>query len=49
LRIALAERSGPRIPLLDSDQEVVRLCAERVLSEDTTASGGNASLLALSH
>jgi RHH-type proline utilization regulon transcriptional repressor/proline dehydrogenase/delta 1-pyrroline-5-carboxylate dehydrogenase len=49
LRIALAERSGPRIPLLDSAEEVVRLCAERVLSEDTTASGGNASLLALSH
>jgi RHH-type proline utilization regulon transcriptional repressor/proline dehydrogenase/delta 1-pyrroline-5-carboxylate dehydrogenase len=49
LRIALAERRGPRIALLDSGQEAVRLCAERVLSEDTTASGGNASLLALSH
>ena len=46
MRVLLAERKGPRIPILDSADGPVRLCGERVVSEDTTASGGNATLLA---
>ena len=46
VRIALARRAGPRVPLFRSIDDPVRLCVERVVSEDTTASGGNASLLA---
>jgi RHH-type proline utilization regulon transcriptional repressor/proline dehydrogenase/delta 1-pyrroline-5-carboxylate dehydrogenase len=45
--VALARRSGLRIPLFCSTDDPVRLSVERVVSEDTTASGGNASLLAV--
>ena len=49
LRKTLAARPGPRIPLLGGQADAVQLCVERVICEDTTAAGGNASLLALSH
>ncbi|MGF1475524.1 MAG: bifunctional proline dehydrogenase/L-glutamate gamma-semialdehyde dehydrogenase PutA [Geminicoccaceae bacterium] len=48
LRTALAMREGARIPLIRSDDDLVRWYGESVVSEDTTASGGNASLLAAS-
>ena len=45
-RQALAERKGPLIPLI-STNDMKRLCVlERHLCIDTTAAGGNASLLA---
>ncbi|WP_350333227.1 bifunctional proline dehydrogenase/L-glutamate gamma-semialdehyde dehydrogenase PutA [Coralliovum pocilloporae] len=47
LRQILAKRPGPRIPVIRSDADTARwLTVERVVSEDTTASGGNATLLA---
>ncbi|MDX6750213.1 bifunctional proline dehydrogenase/L-glutamate gamma-semialdehyde dehydrogenase PutA [Geminicoccaceae bacterium 1502E] len=48
IRQALARRDGPRVPLLRSTDDAVRLCVERAVSEDTTASGGNPSLLGIS-
>lgn len=45
LRIALAERSGPLLPLI-TDAEPSRFVVERHVCIDTTASGGNAELLA---
>ena len=48
LRGALAMRAGPRIALLQAADDAVQLCVERVVSEDTTAAGGNTTLLALS-
>ncbi|UEM03737.1 bifunctional proline dehydrogenase/L-glutamate gamma-semialdehyde dehydrogenase PutA [Skermanella rosea] len=47
LRRALAERDGRRVPLASLDDGVERFATERVVSIDTTASGGNASLLTL--
>ncbi|MCP5373702.1 MAG: bifunctional proline dehydrogenase/L-glutamate gamma-semialdehyde dehydrogenase PutA [Hyphomicrobiales bacterium] len=47
LRQALAGRDGPILPLLDGGAGLLDFVTERVLSIDTTASGGNASLLAL--
>ncbi len=47
IRQTLAARSGARIPILTSDEPIYRYCAERVISVDTTASGGNASLLSI--
>lgn len=47
IRRILAARDGTRIPILSSDEPIYRYCAERVISVDTTASGGNASLLSL--
>ncbi len=47
LRSALARRSGIRIPLLDADTPLARFSLERVVTIDTTASGGNASLLTM--
>ncbi|MEZ5657335.1 MAG: bifunctional proline dehydrogenase/L-glutamate gamma-semialdehyde dehydrogenase PutA [Burkholderiaceae bacterium] len=47
LRRRLAARAGQRIPILDNAEPLVSLCVERVVSVDTTASGGNAQLLAL--
>jgi RHH-type proline utilization regulon transcriptional repressor/proline dehydrogenase/delta 1-pyrroline-5-carboxylate dehydrogenase len=44
-RLALAEKPGRRVPLVASDGELAILCSEWSVSEDTTASGGNASLL----
>ena len=49
MRRVLAARDGPRIALLRAADDAVLLCVERVVSEDTTAAGGNTTLLALSH
>ena len=47
IRKALASRDGVRIPVLPTNIDVPKwLRVERVISEDTTASGGNATLLA---
>ena len=46
LRVVLAERPGPRLPLIEVMDDAERLVTERVISVDTTASGGNATLLA---
>ena len=45
-RQALARREGPIIPLITSDADAGRLILERHVCIDTTASGGNAELLA---
>ena len=45
-RIALAERDGKLIPLISELVELDRLIVERHLCIDTTAAGGNASLIA---
>ncbi|MEM9225570.1 MAG: L-glutamate gamma-semialdehyde dehydrogenase [Pseudomonadota bacterium] len=42
----LARRDGPILPLLSHIDEVERFLLERVVTIDTTAAGGNASLLA---
>ncbi|WP_020560750.1 bifunctional proline dehydrogenase/L-glutamate gamma-semialdehyde dehydrogenase PutA [Thiofilum flexile] len=47
LRQVLAQRSGVRVQLLQLKEGWQRFCTERVVTIDTTASGGNASLLAL--
>ena len=46
LRQALAARDGKRIPLLSEEDFALRLQLERHVCVDTTAAGGNASLLA---
>ncbi|MGL4404419.1 MAG: bifunctional proline dehydrogenase/L-glutamate gamma-semialdehyde dehydrogenase PutA, partial [Notoacmeibacter sp.] len=46
IRLFLAEVSGARITLEKSNADAERFYAEKSVSEDTTASGGNASLLA---
>jgi RHH-type proline utilization regulon transcriptional repressor/proline dehydrogenase/delta 1-pyrroline-5-carboxylate dehydrogenase len=46
IRQALAARPGPIIPLLTSPDDICGLVSERTLCIDTTAAGGNASLLA---
>ncbi|MEM9146566.1 MAG: bifunctional proline dehydrogenase/L-glutamate gamma-semialdehyde dehydrogenase PutA [Pseudomonadota bacterium] len=46
LRQALAARNGPILPLITADDPDERLQLERHLCVDTTAAGGNASLLA---
>ena len=46
-RRALAERQGPRVPLVGLAEGPQRLVHERVISVDTTASGGNTSLLSM--
>lgn len=46
LRKVLAARPGARIPVLCSKDAAQLHYIERVVSEDTTASGGNAKLLA---
>jgi len=52
LRQVLAAREGPIVPLLRVDAmrpaDPMRLLCERTLTINTTASGGNASLLSLS-
>jgi len=45
-RQALAHRDGPVIPLIASEADADRLIIERHVCIDTTASGGNAELLA---
>ncbi len=47
LRLALAERPGPRIALVTSADDATLFATERVISIDTTAAGGNATLLTL--
>ncbi|MEZ5652201.1 MAG: bifunctional proline dehydrogenase/L-glutamate gamma-semialdehyde dehydrogenase PutA [Burkholderiaceae bacterium] len=47
LRRRLAARDGARVPIVEVGESPVTLCVERVVSVDTTASGGNAQLLAL--
>jgi RHH-type proline utilization regulon transcriptional repressor/proline dehydrogenase/delta 1-pyrroline-5-carboxylate dehydrogenase len=47
LRVALAERPGRRVLLLSARDDVELFATERVVSIDTTASGGNATLLTL--
>ncbi|CCG08903.1 L-proline dehydrogenase / delta-1-pyrroline-5-carboxylate dehydrogenase [Pararhodospirillum photometricum DSM 122] len=47
LRRILAERPGARVPLVSLTDGLGRFVCERVVSIDTTASGGNASLLML--
>lgn len=45
LRQLLAKRVGTRIPVLSSNDDIYRFSSERVISIDTTAAGGNATLL----
>ncbi|WP_026379413.1 bifunctional proline dehydrogenase/L-glutamate gamma-semialdehyde dehydrogenase PutA [Afifella pfennigii] len=47
IRLALAGRQGARVPLVSLADGVALFATERVVSIDTTASGGNASLLTL--
>ncbi len=46
VRIALAARQGPILPLIDDLADWRQMLIERALCIDTTASGGNAALLA---
>jgi len=46
IRSVLAARKGARVPLINSADAAHLYYQERVVSEDTTASGGNAKLLA---
>ncbi len=46
LRIALANRQGALLPLITETQDAQRFTHERHLCIDTTAAGGNASLIA---
>lgn len=46
LRVALSDRSGPIVPLVTESVAPERYVLERHLCIDTTAAGGNASLLA---
>ena len=43
---ALAQREGAIVPLICGNPDVAHVCYERHICEDTTASGGNATLLA---
>jgi RHH-type proline utilization regulon transcriptional repressor/proline dehydrogenase/delta 1-pyrroline-5-carboxylate dehydrogenase len=50
LRRALADREGPLVPVIvarDGGYDAARLMVERTVTINTTASGGNASLLSL--
>ncbi len=46
IRIAMAARSGAIVPLISGPADAAMLTTERTLSINTTASGGNAALLA---
>lgn len=46
LKVALADRQGPILPLITDPGDWRNYVAERALCIDTTASGGNATLLA---
>ncbi len=46
IRMALAARPGPIVPLLTGPADAAMLVSERTLSINTTASGGNTALLA---
>ncbi len=45
LRIALADRAGPIVPLVTDLIDPIAYCSERSVCIDTTAAGGNATLL----
>jgi len=47
VRRALAARDGIRVPLVALAEGAIRFATERVISVDTTASGGNTALLTL--
>jgi len=47
IRQALAARTGVRVPCVSVDAGLERFCCERVVTIDTTAAGGNASLLTI--
>jgi len=47
-RVALARRDGALLPLLTEQNAPERFVIERHLCVDTTAAGGNASLIAAS-
>ncbi len=47
VRTALAKRAGVRVQLIALAEGAERFCSERVVTVDTTAAGGNASLLTL--
>jgi RHH-type proline utilization regulon transcriptional repressor/proline dehydrogenase/delta 1-pyrroline-5-carboxylate dehydrogenase len=47
-RRALAAREGPIVPLVSEVEHPAAYCHERAVCVDTTAAGGNASLLAAS-
>jgi RHH-type proline utilization regulon transcriptional repressor/proline dehydrogenase/delta 1-pyrroline-5-carboxylate dehydrogenase len=46
LRLALANQTGPLLPLVSETADPQRYTMERHLCVDTTAAGGNASLIA---
>lgn len=46
-RVALSKRKGPILPLVISADDIYTFALERHLCVDTTAAGGNASLMAL--
>lgn len=46
IRQALSARTGPIIPLLTTPDDAARLLVERHVCIDTTAAGGNATLMA---
>ena len=46
IRKTLAGRDGPILPVLTSTEDVARLQHERHVCIDTTAAGGNATLIA---
>lgn len=48
IRLALSRREGAIVPLLTSPEDASRLVLERHACTDTTAAGGNASLIAMS-
>ena len=48
LAAKLCRRDGPILPLLSADTDVERFYHERTVTINTTAAGGNASLLAMS-
>ena len=46
IRVALSRRAGALLPILAGPEEIGRLQVERHVCIDTTAAGGNASLMA---
>ena len=48
VRIELAKRNGPIVPVISNGFDVAGFVHERAICVDTTAAGGNASLLAQS-
>jgi len=46
MALALSRRAGPIVPLITAYPDKAHACSERHICIDTTAAGGNASLLA---